>query len=352
MVFEKLKQKGDHEQVVFCNDKASGLKALIAVHSSALGPALGGCRMFPYQTEEAALTDVLNLSRAMSYKAASAGIEAGGGKSVIIGRPEQDKTPELFHAFGRYIESLNGRYIAAKDSGVTTEDIQLISEKTSHALGRPLSRGGIGDPSRHTALGVSYAMEAAAQRKLKKNSLKDLKILVQGAGGVGAALIEILLKKGANVLAAEIQAKTLSLLKNRFPELKTIDPDQAVETECDIFSPCALGGVITHENLAKLKCSIIAGGANNQLSASAVGPALFKRGICYIPDFVANSGGLMQVFFQWKRRSEKELAAKIKTIREQTLELCRVSEEKAVPPEAAAIARAQERIDSCKAVRT
>lgn len=348
MIFEKLKLKGDHEQLVFCNDKASGLKAVIAIHSSVLGPALGGCRMFPYKTEEDALTDVLNLSRAMSYKAAAAGIEAGGGKSVIIGRPERDKSPALFHAFGRYIESLNGRYIAAKDSGVTAEDIQIISEKTSHALGRPVSRGGIGDPSRHTALGVSHAMEAAVQWKLKKNSLKDLKILVQGAGGVGAALIEILLKKGANVTAAEVQAETLSLLRSRFPEVKTVNPDQALETECDILSPCALGGVITHKILPKLKCSIIAGGANNQLSSSDVGAALFKRGICYIPDFTANSGGLMQVFFQWKGRSEKELFAKIETIREQTTEICRLSEERGVPPAETAIARAQERIDSRK----
>ena len=152
MVFEKIKIKGDHEQVVFCNDKGTGLKAIIAIHNTALGPAVGGCRMYPYLTEEEALLDVLNLSRAMSYKAASAGIDAGGGKSVIIGHPDKDKTPELFRVFGQHIESLKGRYIVAKDSGISTEDIQLISERTSNALGRPLSHGGIGDPSYYTAL--------------------------------------------------------------------------------------------------------------------------------------------------------------------------------------------------------
>ena len=348
MVFEKIKTKGDHEQVVFCNDRNTGLKAIIAIHSTALGPAIGGCRMYPYATEEAALLDVLNLSRAMSYKAASIGIDAGGGKSVIFGNPETDKTPELFRAFGQHIEYLKGRYIVAKDSGISTQDIQYISERTSNALGRPRSQGGIGDPSYHTALGVSYAMEAAVQFKLKKNSLKGLKILVQGAGSVGMGLIKILTEKGADILVSEIKESNLAEAKKLFPNIKEVNPLEIIETSCDIFSPCALGGVITESNLHKLKCSIIVGGANNQLSTSALALNLFKKGLCYVPDFVANSGGLIQVFSNWKKHPEEWIDKKIEDIREKIRNICQLSEEKGVATSEVAIAMAQECIDSKK----
>lgn len=346
MIFDKLKIKGNHEQVIFCNDSATGLKGIIAIHNTALGPALGGCRMFPYSSEEAALIDVLNLSRAMSYKAAAAGIDAGGGKSVIIGSPETDKTPELFQAFGQYIESLRGLYVLAKDSGISTEDIQIISEKTSYALGRPVSQGGIGDPSYYTALGVSYAIEAAVQWKLKKPSLSGLKVLIQGAGSVGLALVKILLEKDAEVLVAEVKGSTLSSLKTQFPEIKEVNPHEVIETPCDIFSPCAMGSVITKDNYNKLNCSIIAGGANNQLSTSSLALTLFKRGICYIPDFVANSGGLIQVFSRWKKYPEKKAYKKIEAIREQVESICQLSDEKGFSTSKVAIAKAQERIDS------
>lgn len=348
MVFEKLKIKGNHEQVVFCNDRATGLKAIIAIHNTSLGPALGGCRMYPYSTEEEALLDVLNLSRAMSYKAASAGIDLGGGKSVIIGNPESDKTPELFKVFGRHIESLKGRYIVAKDSGISTKDIQYISERTSYALGRPRSQGGIGDPSYYTALGVSQAMEAAVELKLKKNSLKGLKILVQGAGGVGLALIKILLKKEAEVLVSEVRESVLALVKSQYPQVKEIDSREVIETPCDIFSPCALGGVITESNYLKLKCPIIAGGANNQLSTSTLAFKLFKQGIFYAPDFVVNCGGLIQVFSNWKQHPENWIYKKIEEVKKKIKSICRLSEEKGIPTSEVAITIAQERIDSKK----
>lgn len=348
MIFDKLKIKGNHEQLIFCNDSATGLKAIIAIHNTALGPALGGCRMFPYSSEEAALMDVLNLSRAMSYKAAAAGIEAGGGKSIIIGNPEKDKSSELFQVFGQYIESLKGHYIVAKDSGISTEDIQLISKKTSYALGRPLSQGGIGDPSYYTALGVSYAMEAAVQWRLKQKTLSGLKVLVQGAGGVGLALIKILLKKGAEILITEVKEKTLSSLKAQFPEIREVNPHEVIETPCDIFSPCAMGGVITKDNYHKLNCSIIVGGANNQLSTSSLALALFKRNICYIPDFMANSGGLIQVFSHWKKYPKKKVYEKIENIGKQVLSICQLSKEKGISTSEVAIAKAQERIDSKK----
>ena len=348
MIFEKLKIKGDHEQVVFCNDRATGLKAIIAIHNTSLGPALGGCRMYPYSTEEEALLDVLNLSRAMSYKAASAGIDLGGGKSVIIGNPESDKTSELFKVFGRHIESLKGRYIVAKDSGISTKDIQHMSERTSYALGRPRSQGGIGDPSYYTALGVSHAMEAAVELKLKKNSLKGLKILVQGAGGVGLALIKILLEKEAEVLVSEVKESVLALVKSQHPQVKEIDPQEVVETPCDIFSPCAMGGVITEFNYSKLQCPIIAGGANNQLSTSALAFKLFKQGIFYAPDFVVNCGGLIQVFSNWKQYPEDWIYKKIEEVKEKIKSICRLSEEKGIPTSEVAITIAQERIDSKK----
>ena len=345
MVFDKMQAKGGHEQVLFCCDNKTGLKAIIAIHSTALGPALGGCRMYPYATEEQALMDVLNLSRAMSYKAAAAGLDLGGGKSVIIGDPEKAKSLPLFEAFGRHVESLRGRYILAKDSGISSKDIQHISKSTAYALGRPKSQGGIGDPSYYTALGVFYAIEEAARLRLQKESLKGLKIMVQGAGGVGLHLIQILMEKEAHVLVSEIKESALAEVKTRFPQAQIVAADQALRVRCDIFSPCALGGIITEEQALNLTCSIVAGGANNQLSSSAVAQDLLKKGIFYVPDFVVNCGGLIQVFASWKGRDKDWIFNKIKEVKGKTTELFHLSQKRGISTSQAAMEMARKKIE-------
>ncbi len=260
MVFNALEKEAQpHEQVIFCSDRPAGLKGIIAIHSSALGPALGGCRMYPYKTEKAALKDALRLSRAMSYKAALAGLDSGGGKSVIIGDPDKDKSPPLLRAFGRHVEALKGRYIAAKDMGISAEDLQCMAGESHYILGRPKQEGGMGDPSPATARGVYFGMKAAVKWKLKKASLKGLKVSVQGAGAVGQRLIGLLVQDGAEILASDIKKSALEDLKKRFPSVKIIPPKESVSAACDVFAPCALGAVINKTALPALKCSVMPG---------------------------------------------------------------------------------------------
>lgn len=327
MVFRALsKGKRTHEQLVFCSDSTTGLKAVVSIHSTVLGPAIGGCRMFPYQTEEQALEDVLRLSEAMSYKAAMAGLQAGGGKSVIIGDPEKHKTKELLRAFGRHIESLNGRYIVAKDMGINAEDLQCMGQESSYVLGRPLEEGGVGDPSRWTAKGVHYGIREAVQYKLKRNSLKGIRVLVQGLGAVGRHLTEFLLEDGAELFAFDIKKNVMEQLKLQFSKLNLISEEEVYNTPCEVFAPCSVGSVINEESIAQLKCPIIAGGANNQLSSPLMGKKLMDKGVLYIPDFVINSGGLIYVCSHfppqktslWIEDKIKEIAMTIRTICERS----------------------------------
>ena len=346
MVFKALSQREQaHEQVIFCSHSETGLKGIIAIHSSALGPALGGCRMRPYSTEEQALEDVLRLSEAMSYKAALAGLQLGGGKSVIIADPKKDKTPELLWSFGLHIESLKGRYIAAKDMGIDTEDLQYIGDQTSYVVGRPVQRGGVGDPSRSTAKGVYYGIKTAVKYQLKKETLKGLRIVIQGLGAVGFNLLKFLSFEEMEIFIHDINPMALEKAKTQFPKVKILSKEEVFTTECDILSPCSVGAVINEESLKKLKCSIIAGGANNQLNSPSIGKELLDKGILYIPDFIINSGGLIYVSsYMSPKKSNEWIENKLKGISQTILKVCELSQSEQIDTANMALMLAKDKI--------
>ncbi len=301
MVFKFLeKEVLPHEQVVFCNDYKTGLKAIIAIHNTTLGMSLGGCRMYPYKTEEEALKDVLNLSRAMSYKSACAGLKIGGGKSVIIGDPEKDKTPELLRSLGKYVESLSGKYTIAKDVGITGEDLKYIGEKTSYVVGKPKKEGGAGSPSYFTAKGVFLSLKLGVKLRLKKDSLKNIKVVIQGVGSVGRELMKLLLEEKADVFIFDVRDEVLKKMADKYPSVHILSSDKVFTTSCDVFAPCALGGVINDESLKTLDCALIAGGANNQLKYPEISKKLADKNILYFPDFIINSGGIIHAYSFFK----------------------------------------------------
>ena len=344
MLFKAFEDQG-HEQVIFCSNAETGLKAIIAIHSASLGPALGGCRMFPYLTENQALEDVLRLSEAMSYKAAMAGLKAGGGKSVIIGDPEKDKSPELLESFGWHIESLKGRYIVAKDMGITAKDLQRIGRKSSHVLGRPLQKGGVGDPSPSTAKGVYYGIKEAVRWKLKRDSLKGIRVLIQGLGAVGCYLLELLTQDQAEIFVFDIKEEILNRLKSQFPNIKILSEEEVYSAPCEVFSPCSIGSVINEESIEKLNCAIIAGGANNQLSAPTIGKRLAEKEILYIPDFIINSGGLIYIHSHLSpKKSSAWIEGKIKDIAQTIRQICNLSLTEGMDTAQTALKLAREKI--------
>lgn len=295
--FELISKHGDHEQVVFCHNKDVGLKAIIAIHNTALGPALGGTRMWAYKNEEEALIDVLRLSKGMTYKAACAGLNLGGGKAVIIGDPKTQKTEGLFRAFGRFVNSLNGRYITAEDVGTTVREMEYIFMETPWVTGIPKAFGGSGDPSPYTAHGVFMGIKASVKEQYGADSLKGMRIAVQGLGNVGFHLVEYLTKEQALVTVTDIDAEKVKKVGAQFGA-KTVAPDEIVSVECDVFSPCALGAVINDTTIHQLKTKVVCGGANNQLAEARHGDMLREMGILYAPDYVTNAGGLMNVFVE------------------------------------------------------
>lgn len=293
--FEEMIRR-EHEQVVYCNDEASGLRAIIAIHDSTLGPALGGCRMYPYAGEHDALVDVLRLSRGMTYKAAVSGLDLGGGKCVVIGDPKRDKSELLWRALGRFIEGLGGRYITAEDSGTGMEDMELIQRETRHVVGISRSLGGSGDPSPVTARGVFHGLRAAVEERLGSKSLSGLRVAVQGVGHVGSHLVGHLVASGCEVTVCDVDASLVNAALAAFPGIQAVDPDAFYDVDCDILCPCAMGGVLNERTIPRLRCSVIAGAANNQLNdEKSDSAALIERDIFYAPDFVVNAGGLINV---------------------------------------------------------
>ena len=284
----------EYEEVVFFHDPPSGLRAIVAIHSTALGPALGGTRFYPFATEEEALRDVLRLARGMTYKAAAAGLDLGGGKAVIIGDPRRDKSEELLRAYGRFIESLGGRYITAEDVGTSREDMDVLRRETRWVTGVSKRLGGSGDPSPVTAYGVFQGLRACAEEALRTLSLEGVRVVVQGAGKVGHSLTKHLVEAGAVVSVADVDVDAVARVVNEFG-VDTVEPDKAHAADCDIFAPCALGAVIRDDTIPELKCKVVAGAANNQLERPEHGDALHELGILYAPDFVINAGGLMNV---------------------------------------------------------
>jgi len=291
-VFDRL---SGHEEVVFFSDPSSGLRALVAIHATTLGPALGGTRFYPYSSEDDALQDVLRLSRGMTYKAAAAGLDLGGGKAVIIGDPRRAKSEELLRAYGRFVESLGGRYVTAEDVGTGRDDMDMIRRETRFVVGVSPSMGGSGDPSPITAYGVYLSMLAWAEEIWHQHSLQGRRVAVQGLGKVGHALVKLVAEEGgATVVVSDVDVDAVARAVRDFG-VQTCPPDQIHAVDCDVFAPCAMGAIINDDTIPQLRCSVVAGSANNQLERPEHGKALQELGILYAPDCVVNAGGLINV---------------------------------------------------------
>ena len=286
----------EHEQVVFCNDHATGLRAIVAIHSTALGPALGGTRFYPYASTDDAIVDALNLSRGMSYKAALAGLDLGGGKAVIIGDPAQLKNEALLRAYGRFVQSLNGRYFTACDVGTYSEDMDHIARECDFVTGRTVAHGGAGDSSVLTAYGVFQGMRAAAEQVWGEPTLAGRTVGVAGVGKVGRHLVRHLIEDGASVVVTDVYAPSVESVRAAYPQVTAVaSTGELVASELDVYAPCALGGAISDEVLEVLSAKIVCGAANNQLAHPGIEKKLEERGILYAPDYCVNSGGLIQV---------------------------------------------------------
>jgi len=335
----------DHEQIVFCNDKDTGLKAIIGIHNSVMGPALGGTRMFNYATEWDALNDVLRLSRGMTYKAAITGLNIGGGKAVIIGDAKTQKTPELMQKFGEFVHSLSGRYITAEDVGMETADMDLVRDVTPYVTGISEERGGAGNPSPITAFGVYMGMKAAAKQKFGSDNLAGKKILVQGIGHVGETLVEYLTKEGAQVLIADINEEKLYEVATKY-NAQIFTGDDLYTADVDIYAPCAMGATINDATVNKIKAKVIAGAANNQLAnENTHGLILQERGILYAPDFLINAGGIINVYAELAHYDKAEIMRKTENIYNTTLEIFDYAIAKGITTHQAALTIAQNRID-------
>jgi valine dehydrogenase (NAD+) len=311
-LFDRIAGDG-HEEVVFCHDAASGLRAIIAVHSTRLGPALGGVRFRPYSSEDEALEDVLALSRAMTYKAAVAGLDLGGGKAVILGDPARIKTEALLRAYARHVERLRGTYLTAEDVGTTQADMDLMRQETSYVTGTSRSLGGSGDPSAATAFGVLQAMLALAAHRWGSPVLRGRRVVVSGVGKVGLALARHLLEEGAAVVASDVDQAAVERAATTLG-LASVPPEHAHAVECDIFSPCALGGVVTTERIGELRCEAIVGAANNQLAERRCARLLVEAGITYVPDYVANAGGIINIAQELAGYKRELAVAKVRTV--------------------------------------
>jgi len=303
----------DHEQVTFFHDPSTGLKAIIAVHSTQLGPALGGCRMWNYENVDQAIEDALRLSRGMTYKAAIAGLNLGGGKAVIIANPKTDKSEALFRSYGTFVESLNGRYITAEDVGTDVNDMEYIFMETSNVVGVAKTHGGSGDPSPWTAKGVLEGVRACVEAKLGKSSLEGLKVAVQGAGHVGAELVNLFTAQKMHVFLCDIDRSRCEAFSGQ-SNVTIVSTDEIYDVDSDIFCPSALGAIINEKTIPRLKCKIVAGSANNQLANPEAGNELFKRKILYAPDYAINAGGLMNVSIEFEGYDELRANRMIRNI--------------------------------------
>lgn len=342
--FEIIADMG-HERIMMCSNPEVGLRAIIAIHSNVLGPGLGGCRMWPYKNSEEALIDVLRLSRGMTYKAAAAGLHLGGAKAVIIGDPKKDKSEALFRAFGRAVDSLGGSYITAEDVGTDMEDMEAILTETRWVTGISPAHGGSGDPSPVTAYGVLRGMEAAVGWRFDAPSLEGRSVAIQGLGSVGYHLARYLAEEGAKVFATDIDPETVERAREELG-VEPVAVDDIYDVDCDIFAPCALGAILNDDTIPRLKCSIVAGGANNQLAREDEhGQALREREILYAPDFVINAGGLINVYNEFIGGYNQERA--LRGTRGIYLNLTRVfeiAEQVDIPTNVAADKVAEERI--------
>lgn len=341
-VFDALGDRG-HEEVVFGSDAVSGLKSIIAIHSTALGPALGGTRFYPYESEEEALEDVLRLSGAMSLKAAAAGLDLGGGKAVIIGDPRKIKSERLWRSYGRVVDSLSGRYITAEDVGTDANDMEMIRRETRWVCGVPVEEGGSGDPSPATARGLLAATRAVF-KFIDKEDLGGRHMAVLGVGKVGSDLVRRFVEAGGRVTVADVYPPAIENIRTRFPNVQVVDPEDIYDVECDVFAPSSLGGILNESTIPRLRCRAIVGSANNQLATPEDDDRLAARDILYAPDFVVNAGGLINVSEEIRGYSVDRAAKRIDKVFDNTLRVLEASRERSVTPNRAAIDLARERI--------
>ncbi|RFU60263.1 branched-chain amino acid dehydrogenase [Bacillus sp. V59.32b] len=344
-------EKYDYEQLLFCQDKQSGLKAIIAIHDTTLGPALGGTRMWTYESEEAAIEDALRLARGMTYKNAAAGLNLGGGKTVIIGDPRKDKNEEMFRAFGRFIQGLNGRYITAEDVGTTVADMDLIHEETDFVTGISPAFGSSGNPSPVTAYGVYRGMKAAAKEAFGTDSLEGKVIAVQGVGNVAYNLCRHLHEEGAQLVVTDINKESVQLAVHEFGA-KAVDPNEIYGVECDIYAPCALGAVINDQTIPQLKARVIAGAANNQLKDTTHGDLIHEMGIVYAPDYVINAGGVINVADELYGYNSERALKKVETVYNNIEKVIEIAKRDGIPTYVAADRMAEERIERMKNSRS
>lgn len=346
-IIERM-SKYNHEQLLFCNDNATGLKAIVAVHNTTLGPALGGTRMWAYNNEVEALTDVLRLSRGMTYKNSISGLNLGGGKAVIIGDARKQKSEALFRRFGKFVNSLGGKYITAEDVGISTQDMSWVNMETDHVVGLP---GKSGDPSPVTAYGVYIGMKAAAKVKYGSDSLSGKKVAVQGVGHVGEYLVSHLKEEGAEIFISDIHEDILSNVANKYGA-KVVGLDEIYSIDMDIYAPCALGATVNDDTLAQLKCSIIAGAANNQLKDESIhGVAVKDKDILYVPDFMLNAGGVINCYAEVKGLTSEWAMSKAEEIYNRTIDIINRSSEEGTPTYEIANAMAEERISAIGEVK-
>jgi glutamate dehydrogenase/leucine dehydrogenase len=333
----------EYEQIAFCHDAASGLRAIIAIHSTALGPALGGTRFYPYATEDDALEDVLRLAQGMTYKSAAAGLDLGGGKAVIIGDPATLRSEALLRVYGRFVDSLSGRYITAEDVGTTQADMDLIFRETGHVTGVSLDLGGSGDPSAATAYGVWWAMKAALEVLDGEPTLADRHVVVSGVGKVGTSLVRHLVEDRARVTVTDVSAAAVDRVRRDF-DVEVASPDEAHTVACDLYSPCALGAVLNGGTIPELKCRAIVGSANNQLADEGCASLLDERGILYAPDFIVNAGGVINIAEELTGYHRERAYANIRRIFETTKWVVNQARADGTTTTAAASALAQRRI--------
>ncbi|MDW5327835.1 Glu/Leu/Phe/Val family dehydrogenase [Plantactinospora sp. KLBMP9567] len=342
-----------HEQVVFCQDKQTGLKAIIAIYSTTLGPALGGTRFYPYATEAEALHDVLDLSRGMAYKNALAGLDLGGGKAVIWGDPERIKTEPLLRAYGRFVESLNGRYYTACDVGTYVADMDLVARETRFVTGRSVEHGGAGDSSVLTAWGVFQGMRAAAEHTWGSPTLAGRRVGVSGLGKVGKHLTGHLIDDGASVVATDVNSKALSWVRQAYPQVDVVADTQALITsDIDVYAPCALGGALDDDTVPALRASVVVGAANNQLAHPGIEKLLADRGVLYAPDYVVNAGGVIQVADEIDGFNFERAKLRATRIFDTTREILRLADAEGVPPAVAADRLAERRMAEVGRLRT
>ena len=344
MIFESIAQSG-HEQVVFCQSKDAGLKAIIAIHNSVLGPALGGLRMWPYKSEAEAVNDVLRLSRGMTYKAAVAGLNLGGGKAVIIGDPAKDKSEALFRAFGRFVNSLNGRYITAEDVGIDVNDMEYVLKETEFATGVHQVHGGSGDPSPFTAYGSLQGLMATLNAKFGNENVGKYSYAVQGVGHVGLEFVKLLREQDAKVFVTDINQDLVKVAVEQYG-CEAVGLDEIYDVDADVYSPCALGGTVNASTLPRLKCKIICGAANNQLATDEIGVEVEKRGILYAPDYAVNAGGVMNVSLEIDGYNRERAMRMMRTIYYNLGKIFQIAKRDKIPTYLAADRMAEERINA------